>query len=68
MLTLELRKLEDAGIVARSEFEGYPLRVEFDLTPAGLKLVPLLDALGSWSDVTEAGRGQTGTLPVQLTE
>src|SRR5207237_1764559 len=47
MLTLELRKLEDAGIVERSEFEGYPLRVEDDLTPAGLPLVPLLDALGS---------------------
>jgi DNA-binding HxlR family transcriptional regulator len=65
MLTLELRKLEDAGLVERSEFEGYPLRVEYDLTPAGLKLVPLLDALGSWWDATAAGRS---TLPVQLTE
>jgi len=68
MLTLELRKLEDAGIVARSEFEGYPLRVEYDLTPAGLKLVPLLDALGSWWDATEAGRSQDRSSPVQLTE
>jgi DNA-binding HxlR family transcriptional regulator len=69
MLTLELRKLEDAGIVARTEFGGYPLRVEYDLTPAGLKLVPLLDALGSWWEATEAaGRGQAGTLPVQATE
>ncbi|WP_028347969.1 winged helix-turn-helix transcriptional regulator [Bradyrhizobium murdochi] len=65
MLTLELRKLEEAGIVERSEFEGYPLRVEYDLTPAGLKLVPLLDALGDWWDATAAGRS---TLPVQLTE
>ncbi|WP_108512279.1 winged helix-turn-helix transcriptional regulator [Bradyrhizobium algeriense] len=68
MLTLELRKLEDAGIVARSEFEGYPLRVEYDLTPAGLKLVPLLDALGSWWEATEAGRSQGSTLPVEVTE
>ena len=68
MLTLELRKLEDAGIVARSEFEGYPLRVEYDLTPAGLKLVPLLDALGSWWDATEAARNQADTSPVQVTE
>jgi DNA-binding HxlR family transcriptional regulator len=68
MLTLELRKLENAGIVARSEFEGYPLRVEYDLTPAGLKLVPLLDALGSWWDATEAGRSRAGTSPVQVTE
>lgn len=48
MLTMELRKLEDAGIVERTAFEGYPLRVEYDLTPVGLKLVPLLDALGDW--------------------
>jgi DNA-binding HxlR family transcriptional regulator len=68
MLTLELRKLEDAGIVARTEFEGYPLRVEYDLTPAGLKLVPLLDALGSWWDATESGRSQDRSSPVQLTE
>ncbi|PKR91037.1 transcriptional regulator [Pleomorphomonas diazotrophica] len=48
MLALELGKLEQAGIVQRTEFEGYPLRVEYDLTPAGRKLVPLLDALGDW--------------------
>ncbi len=48
MLTVELRKLEDAGIVRRSAFEGYPLRVEYDLTPKGLELVPLIDALGQW--------------------
>lgn len=48
MLTLELRKLEDAGIVRRTEFGGYPLRVEYELTPAGESLVPLIDALGVW--------------------
>jgi DNA-binding HxlR family transcriptional regulator len=48
MLTLELRKLEDAGIVRRTAFEGYPLRVEYDLTRFGLELVPLIDALGDW--------------------
>ena len=68
MLILELRKLEDASIVARTEFGGYPLRVEYDLTPAGLKLVPLLDALGSWWDATEADRSQGSTLPVQVTD
>jgi len=68
MLTLELRKLEDAGIVARTEFEGYPLRVEYDLTPAGLKLVPLLDALGSWWDATAAGRSQGSTSPAEVTK
>jgi DNA-binding HxlR family transcriptional regulator len=48
MLTLELRKLEDAGVVRRTAYPGYPLRVDYDLTPAGLRLVPLIDALGDW--------------------
>ena len=29
MLTLELRKLEVTGIVARTAHEGYPLRVDY---------------------------------------
>jgi DNA-binding HxlR family transcriptional regulator len=44
------------------------MRVEYDLTLAGLKLVPLLDALGSWWDATEAGRSQNSTSLVQVTE
>ena len=54
MLALELRKLEDAGIVQRTEFQGYPLRVEYDLTPAGNTLVPLIDSLGQWWETTSA--------------
>ncbi|MGB3432631.1 winged helix-turn-helix transcriptional regulator [Achromobacter sp.] len=50
MLTLELRKLGLAGIVQRTDFDGYPRRVEYDLTPAGKALVPLLDALGDWRE------------------
>ena len=46
MLALELRKLEKAGIVRRTSYAGYPLRVEYDLTPAGRQLVPLVDAIG----------------------
>ncbi|EKF20279.1 winged helix-turn-helix transcriptional regulator [Nitratireductor pacificus] len=56
MLTLELRKLEQAGIVQRTVFEGYPLRVEYDLTQAGMKLVPLIDALGDWWMATDDTR------------
>jgi DNA-binding HxlR family transcriptional regulator len=48
ILTLELRKLETAGIVSRVAFEGYPSRVEYTLTPPGRKLLPLIDALGDW--------------------
>ena len=50
MLTHELRKLEKAGIVQRTVFDGYPLRVEYDLTAAGMALVPLIDAIAGWWD------------------
>ncbi|MGY3691094.1 helix-turn-helix domain-containing protein [Bradyrhizobium sp. B097] len=61
MLTLELRKLEDAGIVERTEFEGYPLRVEYQLTPPGHRLVPLIDALGEWWETTSDAGAQSGS-------
>lgn len=57
MLSLELRKLEEAGIVRRTAYEGYPLRVEYALTPAGEQLVPLIDALGDWWEGSEGVRG-----------
>ncbi|WBL79415.1 helix-turn-helix transcriptional regulator [Bradyrhizobium xenonodulans] len=60
MLALELRKLEDAGIVSRTEFDGYPLRVEYDLTSAGHALVPLIDALGNWWSTVASVAGGNG--------
>ncbi len=48
ILTLELRKLEAAGIVRRTVHAGYPLRVDYDLTAHGHKLVPLINALSAW--------------------
>ena len=58
MLALELRKLERAGVIRRTARAGYPLRVEYDLTPAGLRLVPLIDALGDWWEETEELRAE----------
>ena len=56
MLTLELRKLEEAGVVKRTAFDGYPLRVDYELTLAGQRLVPMIDALGDWWEETLAER------------
>jgi DNA-binding HxlR family transcriptional regulator len=63
MLSLELRKLETAGIVRRTAHGGYPLRVDYDLTVAGLRLVPLIDALGSWWEQTGAERATPAKAP-----
>jgi DNA-binding HxlR family transcriptional regulator len=56
MLALELRKLEDVGIVRRTDYPGYPRRVDYDLTPSGRTLVPLIDALGDWWMTTGRSR------------
>jgi DNA-binding HxlR family transcriptional regulator len=56
MLTQELRKLESAGIVRRTEYPGYPRHVDYDLTADGERLVPLIDALSDWWEAREAQR------------
>lgn len=66
ILARELRKLEMAGIVQRTAYEGYPSRVEYALTPAGVKLIPLIDALGSWWSEFQSEREEQ--LPYSQTE
>jgi DNA-binding HxlR family transcriptional regulator len=63
ILTLELRKLEAAGIVRRTAFEGYPLRVDYDLTPAGRRLLPLIDALGAWWEAQDRAEPAVKSAP-----
>ena len=64
MLALELRKLQDAGIVRRTAHDGYPLRVDYDLTAAGLELVPLIDALGAWWEGRRTAPHDVATKPI----
>ena len=48
MLTLELRVLEDAGVIKRTVIPGRVAHVEYELTEGGRKLIPLINALGDW--------------------
>lgn len=50
MLTVTLRHLEADGFVSRKAFAEIPPRVEYDLTPLGESLVPLLKQLVVWAD------------------
>lgn len=67
ILTHELRKLEVAGVVSRTVYPGYPSRVEYSLTPAGKRLLPLIDALGNWWSDTRSER-QAGRSPAQAAQ
>jgi DNA-binding HxlR family transcriptional regulator len=54
ILTLELRVLEEAGVVTRTVIPGRVAHVEYELTEAGRKLVPLINALGDWYQQLQA--------------
>jgi len=49
MLTQTLRKLEADGIVSRSVEEGSVKRVQYTLTPIGVKLIEPLQGLQRWA-------------------
>ncbi|QEM81706.2 helix-turn-helix transcriptional regulator [Halomonas binhaiensis] len=51
MLTLDLRALEEAGLIQRTVFAEVPVKVEYRLTDDGQRLRPVIHALrefGLW--------------------
>jgi DNA-binding HxlR family transcriptional regulator len=50
MLTQTLRELERDGLVERTVTPQVPVRVDYELTPLGRTLVPVLRALKDWSE------------------
>lgn len=50
-LSLQLKKLEEDGIVKRKVYHKKPpLKVEYKLTPLGESLIPLIKAIAAWGD------------------
>lgn len=50
VLTASLRELENDGIVDRKDYESNPPRVEYSLTPLGMKLKGILDQMALFGD------------------
>ena len=67
MLTLQLRELEADGIVARQVYPQVPPKVEYELTPFGQTLAPLLISLKQWGESYQGHRTNDvapgGTVP-----
>ncbi|WFU02136.1 helix-turn-helix domain-containing protein [Rhizobium sp. CB3171] len=49
-ITLQLRQLEEDGIIRREVFAEVPPRVEYSLTEFGKTLGPVLKAMKEWGD------------------
>lgn len=68
MLTQTLRNLESDGLVTRTVQPTVPVRVDYELTPLGRSLLPVMQAIKNWAeehmDEVEAARARhsdTGT-------
>ena len=48
MLTVTLRSLEADGLILREIFPEIPPRVEYELTPLGMSLVPHIESMTNW--------------------
>ena len=48
MLTLQLRELENDGLITRTVYPEVPHRVEYTMTDLGRSLMPILTAMRNW--------------------
>lgn len=48
VLTENLRKMEEDGLLVRNVYGEVPPRVEYSLSPLGDSLRPIIDAMGAW--------------------
>jgi DNA-binding HxlR family transcriptional regulator len=72
MLTLQLRELEEDGIIDRKVYAEVPPKVEYSISQKGQSLRPIIDAMWHWGEEflrtlpRETVVPETETAPVAL--
>jgi len=55
VLTHQLREMEKSGLLIRTVYPEVPPKVEYQITPLGLTLKPVVDAMHQWGMKHAAG-------------
>lgn len=50
MLTDRMKELESQSIVKRTVYPEMPVRIEYELTPKGRQLQPVIESIQSWGE------------------
>lgn len=50
VLNIQLKELEDHGVISKKIYHQLPPKVEYSLTPLGESLMPVVDAMSRWGD------------------
>lgn len=58
MLSLQLKALEQDGIVSRKVYAEVPPRVEYELTEEGTTLIPIVESIAKWGRIKAEQEGR----------
>jgi DNA-binding HxlR family transcriptional regulator len=50
LLDTQLKQLADQGIITKIIFDQLPLKVEYELTPLGETLIPVIEVTARWGE------------------
>lgn len=50
ILADRLKRMEEYGLVSKDPYQEHPLRYEYALTPTGVSLLPVLQAMCRWGN------------------
>lgn len=48
VINMQLHELEECGVISKKIYPGLPLKVEYSLTPVGLSMLPIVEAIDTW--------------------
>ncbi|OKS88040.1 hypothetical protein RG47T_3504 [Mucilaginibacter polytrichastri] len=50
LLDIQLKQLSKLGILNKTNFDQQPLKVDYELTPLGMTLIPLIEVTEQWGE------------------